>query len=260
MLDWKYEWRREAQKVLPFMYLGPVSAARDRDFLKREGVTMLLAVRDTKSAHARLLNSSNVADEIGIEFEAVDVAGNQELIAAFPYAIQLVNKHLTEVYNRSLPSPSRGTNGELRAAKTKPSTGKVLVYCESGNERSAGVVAAYIMAMYDVDIIKALQVVQAQRFCVCFDDPMKNLLDSYAAILQAKRDVARAKALSKDKNTAPGQIRSATKSTGGKSPNKRGKRSLDEAYETDLEMGDAYGQIDEDRFGQRAGFAPFEDW
>ncbi|KAK3081559.1 hypothetical protein LTR53_020464, partial [Teratosphaeriaceae sp. CCFEE 6253] len=71
--------------------------------------------------------------------------------------------------------------------------GKVLVFCESGNERSAGVVAAYLMETHaDVDFIKAMQLVQAQRFCANFDDAMKRLLQGYWDILRAGRQVAAA--------------------------------------------------------------------
>ncbi|KAG9619567.1 phosphatases II, partial [Aureobasidium melanogenum] len=68
---------------------------------------------------------------------------------------------------------------------------KVLVFCESGNERSAAVVAAYLMEILaDVDHIKAMQIVQAQRFCVNFDDNVKRLLQGYWDILQARRTTA----------------------------------------------------------------------
>ena len=176
MLEWKYEERRKAQQVLPFLYLGPSSAAKDKAFLEREGITMVLAVRNTLSAQARLLGS-RVAQEMGIHTEAVDVAGNQELIAAFPRGIELINQHLSQVYKMQ-----EGIVGSERM-------GKVLIFCESGNERSASMVVAYVMAMYSKDLITAVQIVQAQRFAVAFDDGMRNLLCTYESILRAKRDV-----------------------------------------------------------------------
>ena len=47
MIEWQYEQRHQAQQILPFLYLGPVAAARDVDFLQRSGITMVLAVRNT---------------------------------------------------------------------------------------------------------------------------------------------------------------------------------------------------------------------
>ncbi|KAL9032099.1 MAG: hypothetical protein Q9214_008109, partial [Letrouitia sp. 1 TL-2023] len=67
--------------------------------------------------------------------------------------------------------------------------GKVLVFCETGNDRSAAVVAAYILAMFDMDIVKAIQIVQAQRFCASFNDAMRKLLETWEEMLKARRDV-----------------------------------------------------------------------
>ena len=47
MIEWQYEQRHQAQQILPFLYLGPVAAARDVDFLQRSGITMVVAVRNT---------------------------------------------------------------------------------------------------------------------------------------------------------------------------------------------------------------------
>ena len=89
--DWRYEMRRSAQAIQPFLYLGPSSAARDLDFLRREGITLLLVIRNTMTAAVRLLSGEKVATELGIQAAAVDVAGNQELIAAFPRACKIIN-------------------------------------------------------------------------------------------------------------------------------------------------------------------------
>src|SRR5205814_10247217 len=80
--EWEYSWRRKAQMILPFIDLGPSSAARDVEYLKNNNITLLLAIRSTTSAQARLLDGSKVAREIGIESGTIDVMGNQELIAA----------------------------------------------------------------------------------------------------------------------------------------------------------------------------------
>jgi len=259
MLDWKYEQRRMAQNILPFLFLGPTSAARDKDFLKREGITMLLAVRNTMSAQAKLLNGSKVAGELGLQSATIDVAGNQELIAAFPRAIQAINSHMQQMYSIRTANTRHTSSDHSHLANTDLLTGKVLVFCESGNERSAGVVAAYLMAMYNMDIIKAVQIVQAQRFCVSFDDSLKVLLQTFAAILQAKRDVARSQQSSTEQLKLDGLHRGGVQGGCDLAVGKKGKRNLDEAYESDIEMGDASGQIDDGRFEGREGYAPFQD-
>ncbi|KAG9750657.1 phosphatases II, partial [Aureobasidium melanogenum] len=110
----------------------------------------------------------NVADEINIQKKALDMSSSHELVSSFTRAAIVINDHMN-----SLPNA------------------KVLVFCESGNERSAAVVAAYLMEILaDVDHIKAMQIVQAQRFCVNFDDNVKRLLQGYWDILQARRTTA----------------------------------------------------------------------
>ncbi|CAD6499187.1 BgTH12-04839 [Blumeria graminis f. sp. triticale] len=171
--EWKYEWRRQAQQILPFLYLGPSAAARNVEFLRQEGITMLLAIRDNSTAQAQLLNGAKVAESLGIKSASVDVAGHMGLIAAFPVAVKRINEHVTSLYRESQ---------HTRA-------GKVLVSCESGNERSAAVVIAYMMNTYGLEMVAAIQYVQSQRFCVSFDDNLKHLLFSYMGILTAQKDV-----------------------------------------------------------------------
>ena len=256
LLDWRYESRRQAQKILPFLYLGPVGAARDRDFLQREGITLLLAVRNTMSAQARLLEGSKIASELGIKSEAVDVAGNQELIAAFPHAIQIINTHLSEVYSRRIFDASLNNHNKGPPDEKFLSMGKVLVYCESGNERSAGVVAAYMMAMYDMTLVKAIQIIQAQRFCSAFDDSLKDLLSTFSDILDAKRNVM----LSINERTPTQDGSAAALGVTGDAVNAaKSKRKFEDAYDMDVEMDETMDQLDAGRFDGRDGFAPFQD-
>lgn len=254
ILDWEYEQRRMAQKILPFLFLGPMTAARDKRFLKREGITMLLAVRNTMSAQAKLLNVGKLAGDLELHSAAVDVAGNQELIAAFPRAIREINNHMQHKYN-VLKDSTHSTDGDRCAnASAEKSTGKVLVFCESGNERSAAVVAAYLITMYNMDFIRTIQVIQAQRFCVAFDESLKALLQTYAGMVQAKRDVVHSGLVSTD------QLEISDHHHGsGSALAKRAKRNLDEAYSTDVEMGNTSGNFDDERFEERGDSPPFQD-
>ncbi|KAF7868549.1 hypothetical protein EAF04_005080 [Stromatinia cepivora] len=228
--DWKYEMRRHIQAILSFLYLGPSSGAREIETLKREGITMLLVIRDTMTAQARILSGAKVAQQLGIEAGAVDVSGNMELIAAFPRAIQAINDHLIRVFRHRNP---QGVNSRPLAA-----TPKVLLFCESGNERSAAVAVAYLMATYELGLIEAIQYVQNQRFCVAFDDEMKHTLLNYHQLLEAKRSVT--------------QTRQAEATV-----SLRPKRRLEEDDEDgDVDMGQSQ-RDDWDRFGGRTKFSPF---
>ena len=232
-----------------------MGVARDQSFLQKEGITMILAIRNTMSAQARMLRSK-VAEELGIDSKAIDVAGNQELIAAFPRAIEIINAHLSTMYQLQQAKTDGGKNPIQDGVSPVP--GKVLVFCESGNERSATVVTAYIMAMYCLDLVKAVQVVQAQRFAVAFDDPLRNLLSTYDTMLQARRDVFQA-GNGVHKHREYGMLGILD----GKTLEKRGnssKRTLDDAYDDDdISMTDGDEHTGHGRYERRGGFAPFQD-
>ncbi|KAL8658779.1 MAG: hypothetical protein Q9202_007434 [Teloschistes flavicans] len=241
MFSWKYESRRTAQQILPYLYLGPIMAARDPKFLQKNGITLLLAVRDVKSAVARVLGSK-AAEELGIPYAAVDTAGNQELIAAFPRGIEAINAHLSAMHQQN-------QNGSSAA-------GKVLVFCESGNERSAAMVVAYLMAMYSMDVVRAIQVVQAQRFAVAFDDAMKVLLQTYGSILGAKRDVLKCSRQISNPATAL-SVPSVQRISG--SSWKPKKRSLEDDDDGSMDVDGTGSMTDGPRFEKRDGSAPFWD-
>jgi serine/threonine/tyrosine-interacting protein len=233
--DWRYEMRRSAQAIQPFLYLGPSSAARDLDFLRREGITLLLVIRNTMTAAVRLLSGEKVATELGIQAAAVDVAGNQELIAAFPRACKIINDHLIFRFREGMAKNT--TNPDPGSIQ-----GKVLVFCESGNERSAAVVAAYLMNVFALDLISAIQYVQSQRFCVAFDDGLKNLLLNYEELLKAQRCVSAA---------------SMTPQANSVRNHAKPKRRREESSGDDMEM--CLDNSDDERFASRGGFVPFQD-
>ncbi|KAJ5752856.1 hypothetical protein N7520_009773 [Penicillium odoratum] len=184
--QWSYEMRREAQPILPFLSLGPSSCLRDREHLRTQGFTLLLGIRNTHSALARLVSGEKAAAEIGILADTIDVLDNQELISAFPRAIRRINDHLAGLdMLASNESPIGSADSTIKR--------KVLVFCESGNERSAAVVIAYLMAMLNQDAIQASHMVQQHRFCVSIEDSLKRILTAFDSILAAKRDVENAK-------------------------------------------------------------------
>ncbi|KAK0712157.1 protein-tyrosine phosphatase-like protein [Apiosordaria backusii] len=172
---WQYAHRRLAQSILDFLYLGPTSVTKDRDFLREKGITLILGIRDSRFAGI-LRNIERAAEEVGIAADTIDVPYQQKPVGLFGLAVQKINAHLVAVA-RSDPSGQR--------------KGKVLVVCETGNDRSATFVAAYLMCMFSLDLVQAVQFVTLQRFCVTFTDDDKLLLQTYQDILQAKRDVTK---------------------------------------------------------------------
>ncbi|CAG8943623.1 unnamed protein product [Penicillium salamii] len=243
--QWSYEMRRQAQSVLPFLSLGPSSCLRDIDYLRNQGFTLLLAIRSRHSAHARLVSGDKAAAEAGIMADTVDVLDNQELISAFPRAIRRINDHLAGV---DIDSSVSALNGLQQKSK-------VLVFCESGNERSASVVIAYIMVMLNLSALEAIHTIQQRRFCVSIEDPMKRTLAAFESILSAKRDVERVK------HTIPPRINvPATLAPPSPSPVLAKKRSFQDHREDYHAMDDEMEvDGDEDSFVERKPNAPFQD-
>ena len=222
--EWTYERRRDAQMILPYLYLGPMTVAKDEAWMRKQGITMVLGIRQKHEYTFKLMDAAlRRTEAAGIEARTVDLANNQDLIHAFPETTAMINSHLARVHTAT---------GQL---------GKVLVFCESGNERSAGVIAAYLMETHEnVDYIKAMQLCQAQRFCVNFDDAMKRLLQGYWDILCAKRSVAADRRQSVQTGAA------------------RSKRGLDRDDDDYDESMDGMQEDDLERFGGR-NFRPFVD-
>lgn len=235
LLEWRYERRREAQLILPYLFMGPMTVAKDEEFLKREGITCLLGVRQKGPFKEVMAGAMRKAQEMGIESHTADLSSNQDLIHSFPETTTLIYTHVARQFQAT---------GKV---------GKVLVFCESGNERSAGVVAAYLMETHlDVDYIKAMQLVQAQRFCVNFDDGMKRLLQGYWDILCARRAVA---AGQPNGGAAGGVMASGHTNGSMQGAGMKAKRGLERDED---EMMEGAEMDDVERFEGRT-FAPFAD-
>ncbi|KAJ5451912.1 Protein-tyrosine/Dual-specificity phosphatase [Penicillium cf. griseofulvum] len=241
--QWNYDMRRQAQSVFPFLSLGPSSCLRDSDYIRSQGFTLLLAIRSRHSAQARLVSGDKAAAEVGIMADTIDVLDNQELSSAFPRAIRRINDHLAGL---DIQTDGMMTDGQQQKRK-------VLVFCESGNERSAGVVIAYIMVMLNVQWAEATHMVQQRRFCTSIEDNMKCILAAFESILSAKRDVERAKQII---------VRgAATLAPPSVPPMLTKKRSFQDHRDDDLAIGDGEMDMDgdEDPFYERKPNAPFQD-
>ncbi|KAF3482556.1 FMI2 protein [Arthroderma uncinatum] len=238
--DWSYEQRRAAQSILPFLYLGPATVTRDQDFLRREGITLLLAIRDRNRVQALTVNGDKAAAALGIESDFFEVSSTQELISQFPNAIRRINNHIC-------PCPSHRPPGGSQEER------KVLVFCDTGNEKSACVVAAYLMVMYHARAVAAGSHVQVRRLCTNLGLAFGNILMSFETILDAQKAVVR--------NTAAQQ-----KQAGGLEPDCQPsrKRSFYVAYESSTDGGnmgmdmDLGGQERED-YPSRPSLPPFRD-
>lgn len=194
--DWKYESRREAQQILGHVWLGPCSAARDANFLRKNGITQLLSIRSGMAARANFF--SRVPPDV--KLYTIDVESNHDLISKFTLAHEIIDRHIHATLPPELqaataiPIEGRAFTERMRAyTKTTGNQivgGSTMVMCETGNDRSAAVVASYIMQHLGATAIQAIQMIQAMRFCACFDDQVKWMLTGYEPIWLAKRQSA----------------------------------------------------------------------
>lgn len=240
MLDWRYDNRREAQMVLPYLYIGPLSAAKNEKFIRDTGFTFLVSVRSTASGPTRTMDAAKMAAHYGISSYNVDIESPVDLMRKFPAAIKTINDHLEYTANG-------GSLSLTDNARPVVIQGKVLIFCETGNERSAAFVAAYLMAVFNIDVIPAIQTVQSQRFSICMDDSTKNALGTFETLLRAERDVGRANQFS-NKDSKKEIVRLPA----------RFKRTLDNVY-TDDETMETHNWGSNLQGEARRGSAPFHD-
>jgi serine/threonine/tyrosine-interacting protein len=233
--DWSYEKRREAQELTDFLYLGPNRVARDHDWLRRTGITMILVARDVRMGNTKLNSVEKAAEALGITLQYVSIGGCAELISTFSHAVRTINDHLLSIYHRQAQQINR--DGSMTIDSSNFTRGKVLFTCETGNDRSAVLAAAYIMAVFGKDMVTVLQFIGISRFCCTFDEDMKRKLQSWEDLTRARAQVA---------NT-PQNVPHA-------------KRQIDDYYHDDeSDPNEMSMDVDRDRFEGRGTFAPFVD-
>jgi len=126
--NWEYADRRKAQCIAPFIFLGPLSAAKDADFLRGTGMTMILSLRQRNPYGPRILSTTMAsAQTLGIHVEDFTVPSLQYLRGVLPRVVNLIEEHLV--------------SAPIKCNRL----GKVMVVCETGNGISASVVIAFLI-------------------------------------------------------------------------------------------------------------------
>lgn len=231
-ISWTYHMRHMAQSILDFLFVGPQAIVRDAEWLRSEGITMVVLAHDVGFGSMVGNFAQRCAAPLGIETFLVSVASSRDLMTSFDGVIRAINQHVLAVYRR---------DGQK---------GKVLITCQSGNDRATVIAAAYLMSVFGVGMADAVNFVAAQRFCANFDEDSKRCLESWDSILRARRDVNGAK-------THGGAL-------GGGSAAAKGfgkKRRIEDTRDEDDEMMDvsAGWNMDADRYNGRDAFIPFVD-
>lgn len=81
IIDWRYEMRREAQEILPGLYIGPYQASRSKESLSKLGITHVVCISDTREK--AIVKPRFPESFVYMSLEVRD-ASDQNLIRFFP--------------------------------------------------------------------------------------------------------------------------------------------------------------------------------
>ncbi|OXA62175.1 serine/threonine/tyrosine-interacting protein B isoform X2 [Folsomia candida] len=156
---WKYIMRREMQEVIPGLYLGPYAAASKSKLshLKECGITHIVCIRHL--VERNVIRPMHDGHFVYLVLEM----GEDSNVSLIPYCNRVI----------------KFIDGCFEAG------GKILIHSNSGINRSAALVAGYIMATYGVSVRKALAFVQKKRFAANPNGWFIEQLKEYEAVCQA---------------------------------------------------------------------------
>ncbi|KAG0313873.1 hypothetical protein BGZ99_008521 [Dissophora globulifera] len=162
VVEWRYEQRREMQEILPSIYLGPYSATRNLEELKRAGITHIISLWDLSESKILRVHHPDHFQYLQLE---ISDAATQNLITLFPAVKQFIDQAILK------------------------DNGKVLVNCMSGISRSPAFVVAYLMEATGMDYEVVYRYVQNKRFCMNPNPGFRHQLEEYGPIYTAIRSV-----------------------------------------------------------------------
>lgn len=163
---WSSNLRDEAQEIVPGLWIGPLSVLKDTQFLEDQAPTrVLISLTDTNIIPAIVkYKYEALPDYTCYSFDP----GNKK---TNPLAIVSQLAEICKVIHDAL---FHGT--------------ATLVFCESGNEQSAVVAAAYLIYSSqncNLEMIPAVQAVQRERGSVSLDDAAKHNLQTFRDLCRA---------------------------------------------------------------------------
>lgn len=158
---WRYEARREAQLLFDTLWLGPLGVSKDEGFLVKNNIRVLISLMDPRAQPHKFMDHSEIRFH---HFDPGDhITTSLALVKQFDTINQLLDQYLVHGVG-------------------------VLLFCETGNDKSATVASAYTMHRFDYDYVKGIQAVQSKRFSISLDDASKYVLLTYDELRKAKKD------------------------------------------------------------------------
>ena len=156
--DWTYTMKREAQEIVPGLFLGPYGAAKSLDFLQKNRITDILIVRSTEEA-------GWINPKFPGQFEyhhcTCDDSQFANIIQYFPDVKNLIDSR-------------------LQAGK------RLLIHGNAGMSRSVALVIAYIMHTFSMTAEEAHHYVLQRRHCISLNDGFRSQVREYEVILKVK--------------------------------------------------------------------------
>mmetsp|Transcript_134489 Transcript_134489/g.389186 ORF Transcript_134489/g.389186 Transcript_134489/m.389186 type:complete len:210 (+) Transcript_134489:72-701(+) len=161
--DWTYTKKREAQEIVPGLWLGPFGAARDQDFLKRANITDALVVRAPEEAR---IIAPKYPEFIKYEILECRDSPFENIIRFFSSVKQLLDLVL-----------GRG--------------GRILVHDNAGMSCSAAFVVAYVMETFNLTSDLAHHYVLTRRHCISINEGFRNQIREYEMLHKVQAQINR---------------------------------------------------------------------
>jgi serine/threonine/tyrosine-interacting protein len=176
---WEYKMRHDVQKVAPWLYIGPRTVLKEkRAFLLEQGITKVILVLETLLSRMMETYARDASQALGgIDVTCIIADTSVQLMHQFPDLLASINHHLVKTHQDQVTA---GVDG----ASIK--RGKVLVACQTGNDRANVVAAAYLMATYGCEMTEAVQFVGMCRFCCDFNEEAKRALLTFGDLIKAR--------------------------------------------------------------------------
>lgn len=154
--------RRECQKIIEGLWLGPFTVSKSLDVLRDLKITHIVCIRDLKEAFSVKPRFPDLFQYLVLDVEDSE---EQNLIRLFPQAKTFIDNAIQ-------------------------SGGNVLVHCNGGISLSPAFVVMFVMQQYGMSWEDALHAVQNRRYCISPNGGFLTQIKEYEAIYRAKNAVA----------------------------------------------------------------------
>lgn len=161
--EWRYDKRKDAQQLLPHLWLGPMSVLRNEEFLSANNIHVLISVLRGKATVALLKH--RYSESPNYRCFSFDPGDPLTDAAALVTEIPKINDAIDFARDNGVSA---------------------LVFCETGNDSSAIACIAYMIYHLHYDTIQAFQYVQSKRFSISLDNSSKYNIQTYEGYCRAK--------------------------------------------------------------------------